>query len=298
MSDIEIKDIYKSINDYVSDNTDLTEDYMRRINLHFRSYLKDPSEKKEETFKRLRDALIILWLAELMKRIRKQALRQIGAGVSFGRQALKQAKIKKIINKTITSDKIKQMVEAHVNQVLTELTYVSNGLKVNSDRAISDIKSGLDKTKKAISTELMAEFSEYGVTYFLDRAGRRQDITGYVNKKSFDIASRSFRNAFTAELLRNGTEFVRVQRFPSPAIECNLCINYDEKILSINDGVEGFESIAEAKMNGLWHFYCQHYLIPVSGDFTKEEHTIIHTEENNKFRERNIRKGVKETLFS
>ena len=180
---------------------------------------------------------------------------------------------------------------------ITEITYVSNAIKVNSDRAIRDIKSNIDKTKKAISTELMSEFSEYGITFFVDSAGRRQDIKNYVNKKSTDIALTAFRDSYIAQMIGNGVEFVRVQRFPSPAIECNLCINYDEKILSINDGIEGFESIADAKMNGLLHYYCQHYFIPVSGEFTREEHTIIHTEENNKFRERNIKKGIKKTLF-
>lgn len=195
------------------------------------------------------------------------------------------------MSKTLTQDKIKEMIQANLDKSMTEIAYVSDAIKVNSDRAIADIKSNIDKTKKAISTELMSEFEKYGVAYFVDSAGRRQSITNYINKKSFDMVSSSFRNAFVAELFRNGIKFVRVQRFPSNAIECNLCINYDEKILSIKDGVSGFESIMDAKKNGLWHFYCQHYVIPVIGDFAEEEHTVIHTKENDKFRERNIRKG-------
>jgi hypothetical protein len=298
MANNEIKDIYDAIKQYVVDDTDLTEDYMDKINRHFNAYLKNPTDKQEETFKQLRDALIILWLSELFKNLKKQITTQLKAGMATAKTALTNAQIKSVIKKAITSDKIKDLIQASLDKSITEITYVSNAIKVNSDRAISDIKSNIDKTKKAISTELMSEFQDYGIAFFVDSAGRRQSIGNYINKKSFDMASSAFRNSFIAELMRNGVEFVRVQRFPSPAIECNLCINYDEKILSINDGVEGFESIADAKMNGLWHFYCQHYVIPASGNFTKEEYTIVHTEENNKFRERNIRKGVKKTLFS
>ena len=294
----EIQNIYDTISDYVDEDTEFTDDYMNRLNKHFNAYLKNPTDKQEETFKRIRDALIILWLADLLKKLSKQVMAQWKVGVATAKTALTNAQIKSVIKKTITSDKIKNLIQANLDKSMTEITYVSNAIKVNSDRAIRDIKSNIDKTKKAISTELMAEFSEYGIGYFVDSAGRRQGISNYINKKSFDMASSAFRNSFIAELMRNGVEFVRVQRFPSPAIECNLCINYDEKILSINDGVEGFESIADAKMNGLWHFYCQHYVIPASGNFTKEEYTIVHTEENNKFRERNVRKGVKKTLFS
>jgi hypothetical protein len=72
MANNEIKDIYDDIKQYVNDDTDLTEDYMDKINRHFNAYLKNPSDKQEETFKRLRDALIILWLSELFKNLKKQ----------------------------------------------------------------------------------------------------------------------------------------------------------------------------------------------------------------------------------
>ena len=297
MAKTEIKDIYDTIKDYVIDDTDITEDYMDRINRSFYSYLKNPTDKKEETFKRLRDALIIMWLADLFKRATKQALKQITTGIKFGKQALSKANIKRIINKAITSDKIKQMIQAHVNKALTEMTYVSNGIKVNSDRAISDIKSNFDKTKKAISTELMAEFADYGITYYEDRAGRRQDMSKYVNRKVTHLLVNAFRDSYIAEMVRNGVEYAIVKRLPTTAIECEACIPYDNQILAFNDNDLGYETVAEARMNGLFHFYCFHYLEPT--EIPKEKSSgIEHSELNEKTKARKQSQGIIEGLFS
>ena len=290
MANNKIKDIYDDIKQDVVDDTDLTEDYMDKINRHFNAYLKNPIDKQEETFKRLRDALIIMWLADLFKRATKQALKQVSVGVNFGKQALKQADIKKIISKTITSDKIKQMVQAHVDKALTEMTYVSNGIKVNSDRAISSIKSNFDKTKKVISTELMAEFSDYGITYYEDRNGRRQDMSYYVNRKVTHLLINAFRDSYIAEMIRNGVEYAIVRRLPTTAIECDACKPYDNQILAFYDNDLGYETVAEARMNGLYHFTCWHYLEPI--DIPEEKSDgIEHSELNDKVKARNKRQN-------
>lgn len=297
MAKQEIKDIYKAIKDYVNDDTDLTDDYMNRLNKHFYAYLKNPTDKQEETFKRLRDALIIMWLADLFKVIMKQSLKQITLGVNFGKQTLSKANIKRVINKAITSNKIKQMIQSHVNKAMTEITYVSNGIKINSDRAISDIKSNLDKTKKTISTELMAEFGAYGITYFEDKAGRKQNMAYYVNRKVEHLLINAFRDAYIAEMIRNGVEYVIVRRLPTTAIECEACMPYDNEILAFYDNNLGYETVAEARMNGLFHFTCWHYLEPVNIPTEKSE-GIEHSELNKKVYNRNKKNNVVTGLFS
>lgn len=297
MASNEIQDIYDDIKQYVVDDTDVTDDYMDKINRHFYAYLKNPTDKQEETFKRLRDALIALWLADLFKQVTKQMMKQISIGVNFGKQVLKQADIKKIISKTITSDKIKQMIQGHVDKALTEMAYVSNGIKVNSDRAISDIKSNFDKTKKAISTELMAEFSEYGITYYEDRVGRRQSMSYYVNRKVTHLLVNAFRDSYIAEMVRNGVEYAIVRRLPTTAVECDACKPYDNVILAFSDNDLGYETVAEARENGLYHYTCWHYLEPI--DTPKEQgEEIKHSELNKKVKARNEKQGRKFGLFS
>ena len=290
MATTDIEEIYDTIKDYVVDDTDITSDYMRRINKHFNAYLKNPTDEQEETFKRLRDALILMWLADLFKHTTKQALQQVILGVSFGKQALSMAKIKKVIDKTITNKKIKQMIQAHINKAITEMTYVSNGIKVNSDRAISDIKSNFDKTKKVISSELMAEFSDYGITYYEDRAGRRQDMSYYVNRKIEHLLINAFRDSFIAEMIRNGVEYAIVRRLPTMAKECDACIPFDNEILAFYDNSLGYITVAEARMYGLFHYGCYHYLQPVNIPTEKSE-GIEYSELNKKVKIRNEQQG-------
>lgn len=297
MANTDIKEIYDAIKDYVSSDTTLTESYMHRINSRFYSYLKDPNEKKEETFKRFRDALIIMWLTELFRKTTKQALKQITVGIKFGNQAIKKAKIRKIINKTINSNRIKQMIQAHVDKAIAEMTYVSNGIRVNSDRAISDIKSNFDKTKKVISTELMAEYSEYGITYYEDKLGRRQDLSKYVNRKVSNLLVNAFRDTYIAEMVRNGIEYAIVRRLPTTAIECDACIPYDNETLAFYDNDLGYETVAEARMNGLFHFTCYHYLEPIDVPDEKSD-GIKHSELNKKVYNRNKKNDIITGLFS
>ena len=292
MANNEIKDIYDDIKQYVVDDTDLTEDYMDKINRHFYTYLKNPNDKQEETFKRLRDALIIMWLADLFKNLKKQIATQLKVGVATAKIALSNAQIKSVIKKAITSDKIKDLIQASLDKSITEITYVSNAIKVNSDRAISDVKSNIDKTKKAISTELMSEFQDYGIAFFVDSAGRRQSIGNYVNMKATDIVVNSFRNAYFAELTRNGVEYGIVRRLPSSAIECQNCIPFDNRILAFGENDKGFMTVAEARSYNLFHYFCFHYLDPVAEpDESKKE--IVLSEENKKSKERNDKKGRK-----
>ena len=286
MAEDNIKDIYKAIKDYVIEDTDLTDSYMRRINLHFNAYLKNPTEEKEETFKRLRDALIVMWLTELFKRTAKQALKQVPKGIVYGKQVLNKVKVKRVLNKAITSKKIKQMIQAHVDSAITEMSYVSNGIKINSDRAISSIKSNFDKTKKVISTELMAEFADYGITYYEDRAGRRQSLSQYINGKIAHLLINAFRDSYISEMVRNGIEYAIVRRLPTTAKECDACIPYDNQILAFYDNDLGYETVAEARMNGLFHFTCWHYLEPVDIPIEKSD-GIEHSELNKKVKARN-----------
>ena len=297
MATQEIKDIYDTILQYVDEDTDLTEDYMDKINRHFYAYLRNPNDKQEETFKRLRDALIIMWLTELFKKLTKRVKAQLKVGVATAKTALTNAQIKSVIKKTITSDKIKDLIQANLDKSMTEITYVSNAIKVNSDRAIKDIKSNIDKTKKAISTELMSEFQEYGITFFIDSAGRRQSIKNYVNMKSSDMAINSFRDAYLSELARNGVEYGIVRRLPTSAIECQNCVPFDNCILAFSENNKGYMTVAEARSYSLFHFYCLHYLEPVSEpDESKKE--IVLSEENKKSKARNDKKGKSFGLLS
>ena len=237
------------------------------------------------------------WLADLFGQLKRQVITQWKSGISVAKTSLSNAKFKTIVSKTLTQEKIKEMIQANLDKSMTEIAYVSDAIKVNSDRAIADIKSNIDKTKKAISTELMSEFEKYGVAYFVDSAGRRQSITNYINMKSTDMAINSFRDAYFSELLRNGVKYGIVKRLPSSAIECQNCIPFDNQILAFGENDKGYMTVAEARGYNLFHYFCFHYLDPIS-EPDKNEKEILLSEENKKSKERNDKKGRKFGLLS
>ena len=75
-----------------------------------------------------------------------------------------------------------------------------------------------------------------------------------------------------------------------------ILIGEQIKVLSLQEK-EGYESVATAKMNNLFHFNCFHYVIPFMGEPKDEERTIIHTDDNKKSYERNVKKGIKRKLI-
>ena len=293
----EIKDIYDTIKDYVIDDTDITEDYMDRINKHFYSYLKNPTDKKEETFKRLRDALIVMWLADLMKTLTKQLKQSNLIGYTIANQQLTAKGITKLANKQLTKSKILNMYKSRIDSIATDIAFVSNGIKVNSDRAIKDIKSSLIESKKAISTELAEEFSKFGIAFYTDSAGHRQSISNYIKMKSLTTLMDIQRHAFFNEGIAKGVDLVRVIHLGISPIECPLCLPYSQKVLSLQGKTEGYETVEEAMSNGLFtHPNCDHTVQALElapTDIKDSDKVINHSEENKKRKEYYKRKGYK-----
>ena len=143
----------------------------------------------------------------------------------------------------------------------------------------------------------MAEFSDYGITYYEDRLGRRQNISQYINAKITNLLLNSFRDSYIAEMARNGVSYVVVRRLPTTAKECDACIPYDNQILAFYDNDLNYETIAEARANGLFHYTCWHYLEPIEIPSEKND-GISHSELNKRIYERNKKQGVTFGLFS
>ena len=88
------KDTLKqSIETDIEENTDSTADYMDKINQSFFLMLKNPTDKEIEKHRKIRDALIALWLASLFKDFEEQLYNSAQKGID---EADKQLKAKNI----------------------------------------------------------------------------------------------------------------------------------------------------------------------------------------------------------
>ena len=290
---MDIKDFNILYNEYIDTDLAISEDYTNRINKHFMAYLKNTNDKQADTFKTLTEALIIAMLADLFKKWNKQLKNISKNAYDFSKE---QTKGLKVVKKDITKDVIENLYKTKLDSAIADLTYVTQNINANANRIIEDIETNLEQSKKQISLDLMEEYSRYGITYFTKTDGARMGINDYIKIKSADLAISTFRNVYFADMLSKGIELVQVKRLPTDAIECQNCVAYDEKVLSLQEK-EGYESVATAKMNNLFHFNCFHYVIPFMGEPTDEERTIVHTDENKKSYERNVKKGIKRKLI-
>ena len=134
--------------EWVDEDTQLSEDFSDKLNKLFYRMLKNPSDKEMDNFQTVRDALIVAFLMDLMDRLKVQLKNSMNMGISVANQQLKRLKVDKIVKKTINDKKFKDMLDSVIKSNEVTLAYVLDGIKVNTDNIIKDIKSNVIDTKK------------------------------------------------------------------------------------------------------------------------------------------------------
>lgn len=287
----EIQDEYL---DWVDDDTDYTEDFSDKLNALFNRLLRNPSDKSMSDFQTARDVLIAAFLAGLIDRLEKQLKQSMNMGISVANQQIKRLKIDKIVKKTINDKKFKNMFDSVVDSNKTTLAYILNGVKVNTDNIIKDIKSNVTETKKVISTELAAQFQKNGISEFQDRAGRRIAINNYIKQKSLDEITRIMRNSYFMQAIKYGVPYVRIVHLNIHP-HCALCEPFGNKVLALSENKDGVMTLAEAESFGLFHNFCDDVpmAMELTNDFKNDEIDIKTNEENKKRKIYNQRRGFK-----
>lgn len=285
------------IND-IDENTDLTTDYMEQINQSFYQMLKNPTEKEIERHRKVRDALIAAWLASFFKDFEDQLYNSAQKGIDEADKQLKKKNITTVKEKNITVKTYENQVKQRQTSTEEDLMLVSQGIKTNSENAISQlvdspIAIGL-KEKKKIASDLAADFIEKGINFFYDRAGRKYSIAEYINMKVMTEAINAERIAFFTRAVQYGVDLVRIIHLNLHPT-CELCAPFEGRILSIRGVTEGYMSLEEASMQGLFHPRCDHVgeeleLAPTDNGNDGE---IILNEANKKRYEYNKKRGFR-----
>lgn len=282
--------------DWVDEDTQLSEDFTDKLNALFYRMLRNPSDKEMDNFQVVRDALIAMFLADLMDKLGMQLNNSMQMGIAVANQQLKRLKVDKIVQKTINDKKFKDMLDSVIKSNQTTLAYVLDGIKVNTDNIIKDIKSNVVETKKVLSTELAEQFARNGIAEFQDRAGRRISINNYIKQKSLDEITKIMRNSYFMQAKKYGVPYVRIIHLNLHPT-CPLCSVFEGKILALEENNKGVMTIDEAYSFGMWHNFCDH--VPMAmlleNDISEEEKNIkIDLNEQNKKRKEYMdKKGYK-----
>ena len=280
--------------EWVDEDTELAEDFSDKLNRLFYRMLKNPSDSEMDNFKTVRDALIAVFIVDLMDKLKEQLENSMQIGISVANEQLKRLKIDKIVKQTINDKKFKDMLDSVIESNKTTIAYVLNGIKVNTDNIIKDIKSNVVETKKVISAELASEFQKNGISEFEDRAGRKISINNYIKQKSLDEIAKLMRNSYFMEAKKYGVPYVRIIHLNIHP-HCALCEPFTNKVLALEENDKGVMTLAEASQMGLFHPYCDD--VPMSmqleNEFDEDDIKINLNEENKKRKAYNKKRGFK-----
>lgn len=280
--------------EWVDEDTELAEDFTDKLNKLFYRMLKNPSDKEMDNFQTVRDALIVAFLIDLMDRLKIQLKNSMQTGIAVANQQLKRLKVDKIVKKTINDKKFKDMLDSVIKSNEVTLAYVLDGIKVNTDNIIKDIKSNVIDTKKVISAELASEFAKNGIAEYEDRAGKKHSIEDYIKQKVLDEIIKEMIRSYFMQARRYGIEYVRIVHLNIHPT-CPLCAPFEGKILALDENDKGVMTVQDAYMAGMWHPTCDHVpqRMQLETDLDEENIAIDLTEVNQKrkiYMEKNINK--------
>lgn len=288
-------DLKQTFETDIEENTDLTADYMEKINKSFFLMLKNPTEKEIEKHRKIRDALIAAWLASFFKDFEEQLYNSAQKGIDEADRQLKAKDKKEIKDKSITAKTFENQVEQRQKADEEDIMLVSQGIKANSEGVIKQLSavSYDDKKVKQISSDLAADLIQRGISFFYDRAGRKWSIAEYINMKTMTETISAERLSFFTRAVQYGVDLVRIVHLNLHP-HCELCEPFTNKILSLTGNTPGFMTIQEAAMQGLFHPRCDD--VPEQLELAPEDNGqdgIIELNEANRKRyEYNKKRGV------
>ena len=101
-----------------------------------------------------------------------------------------------------------------------------------------------------------------GIIGFVDRAGRRWDLTSYVEMATRTAVSNAWDDLHAAALVRTGLDLVRVSTYSLEG-SCAQCRPWLGRVLSLTGATVGHPTLAAAKAAGFRHPNCRCFWTPL-----------------------------------
>ena len=246
----------KDVEASIEENISATEEFMQQINESFNAALED--EKKQKEHQQLTDAVLSAWLALMFANFEEDLYTSAQTGIDEADKQLKAKNITEIKNKEITIDTYDQQINARLESIKSDLITVAEEIKSNGNSIFKDLSVKFDKKKREeLSEQLLKILKENGITHFYDKAGRKWQIETYVKMRTLTDLVQGERVAFFTRATQYGVDLVRIVHLNLHP-QCELCIPFNGKILSINGKTPGYMTIQDAAIQGLFHPNCDH----------------------------------------
>lgn len=246
------EDIEKSINK----NLNETEEYMQQINTSFIAAIED--EKKQKEHQQFMDAVLSTWLGLMFANFEEDIYNSAQIGIDEADKQLKSKNITTVADENINVDTFENQVQTRLDSVKSDLTTLAEEIKSNNSSIFKDLNAKITKEQREkLSNELLSILKKNGITHFYDKAGRQWQIETYVKMRTLTELMQAERLSFFTRATQYGVDLVRIIHLNIHP-QCELCIPFNGKILSINGNTPGYMTIQEAAMQGLFHPNCDH----------------------------------------
>lgn len=246
------KDVEESINK----NVEETEDSMNQINVSFFSALED--EKKEKEHQQFMDGVLSAWLALMFANFEEDLYNSAQVGIDEADKQLKSKNITTVADKNITVETYEKQVQTRLDSVKSDLVTVAEEIKTNNSSIFKDLNATITREQREkLSKELLNVLKKNGITHFYDKAGRQWQIETYIKMRTLTESMQAERLSFFTRATQYGVDLVRIIHLNLHP-QCELCIPFNGKILSINGKTPGYMTIQEAALHGLFHPNCDH----------------------------------------
>lgn len=277
----------------IDDNTDLTQSYMDKINKSFFTMLKNPTAKEIEKHRKIRDALIAAWLASFFKDFEEQLYTSAQKGIDEADRQLKAKNIKEVKDKSITADTFENQVKNRYAAASEDVILISQNIKINSESSIKTLSESLQGKINKEAWKTLSDVIDKNVTFYKDRADRKWDIVEYIHMKTMTETISAERLSFFTRAIQYGVDLVRIVHLNLHPT-CELCAPFENKILSITGNTEGYMSINDAELQGLFHPRCDHIpeQLELAPEDNGEDGKIELNEANKKRYDYNKKRGI------
>jgi hypothetical protein len=106
---------------------------------------------------------------------------------------------------------------------------------------------------------MIAQQLKDGSITLIDRAGRKWSAERYADMYARTDIMHDYNQGMINQTLQNDHDLVRVTTSNNP---CELCIPWENKVVSITGRAKGYPTLAQAESKGLFHPNCYHRVLP------------------------------------
>lgn len=150
-------------------------------------------------------------------------------------------------------------------------------------RAIADTRGGAPYSSLSLSRiqaaqKALDDLAEQGVTGFVDRTGRRWDLTAYVEMATRTAVSNAWDQAQAVVMVRSGLDLVLVSTHSLEG-SCPHCAPWLGRTVSLTGVTPGHPTLDEAKEAGFRHPNCRCFWLPFGAGIAEDVTNPVPTEQ-------------------